>query len=185
MIGNTHAGITEEILNTLGNKWEKKTNEIRWYVNDWMDAIELEVGYYKTGNVSDVAWHGDGRSNCWYKKYVMGTKVWIDIDGAVHVDYCKETAVERAIIEAIGKRIEAAISVEEEIVLQVVLVDDGAERVLMETRQYEDIESATSHGIDWLELHGVRAGVDESEQDLRVRINGMDVWSWLDAIVEA
>lgn len=114
MIGAKHEGIEVEQLNALGNAWTKREGETRWYVNDWQDAIGLEVQYYKTGNVADVSWPPYGEdghpSNCWYKKYVAGTKVWIDADGAVHVDYCKEDAVAKAVIEAVGGRIEAAIA---------------------------------------------------------------------------
>ena len=116
MIGNEHMGVTEEQLNGLGNRWAKRDGEVRWYVNDWMDAIGMEVVYYNTGNISDVyyhggpASHGEGHpSNYWFKKSVAGTKVWIDIEGRVHVDYCKDAGVERDIIAKVGERIQAAI----------------------------------------------------------------------------
>lgn len=114
MIGSKHVGITEEQLNALGNAWTKKAGEARWYVNDWEDAIGMELVYYKSGNLSDVyyhggpASHGEGHpSNYWYSRNVSGTKVWIDADGAVHVDYCKDRGVEEDIIARIGERIEA------------------------------------------------------------------------------
>lgn len=110
-------GITEEQLDTLGKRWTKRNGEVRWYVNDWMDAIGMEVQYYKTGNVADVyyhggnGWHGENHpSNSWYKRYVQDTKVWIDAEGSVHVDYCKDEGVERDIIRKIGERIQNAIS---------------------------------------------------------------------------
>lgn len=116
MIGMEHIGITEEQLNGLGNRWAKKDGEVRWYVNDWQDAIGMEVVYYKTGNVSDVyyhggnGWHGDGHpSNSWYYKNVAGTKVWIDIQGRVHVDYCKDAGVERDIVAKVGERVQAVL----------------------------------------------------------------------------
>ncbi len=117
MIGKQHMGITEEQLNALGSAWTKREGETRWYVNDWQDAIGMEVVYYNTGNVSDVYYHGgpsshgEGHpSNYWYKKNVAGTKVWIDAEGAVHVDYCKDDAVARDIVDRIGERIEAAMA---------------------------------------------------------------------------
>ena len=114
MIGKQHMGITEEVLDSLGNRWEKKQGEVRWYVNDWQEMIGMEVAYYNTGNVCDVVWPAYGASghpsNCWYKKYVMGTKVWIDADGAVHVDWCKEDSVAKAIVEALDGRIEAVMA---------------------------------------------------------------------------
>ena len=92
-------------LETIGKKWTKKDGEVRYYVNDWKDMIGLEVEYYKTGNVSNVVFRGEQCSNCWFKKYVASTKVWISEDKKVHVDYCKDGVVENAIIEALEKKI--------------------------------------------------------------------------------
>ena len=102
---NNETEFTEEVLSKIGKKWTKKDGEIRWYVNDWQDLIGLEVSYYKTGNVSDVSLKGEHCSNCWFKKYVQGTKVWVDVQGGVHVDYCKEDFVEDAIVKAVGAKI--------------------------------------------------------------------------------
>ena len=117
MIGIEHMGVTEEQLNGLGNRWAKRDGEVRWYVNDWMDAIGMEVVYYNTGNISDVYYHGgpashgeDHPSNYWFKKSVAGTKVWIDAEGRVHVDYCKDAGVERDIVAKVGERIEALLA---------------------------------------------------------------------------
>lgn len=107
MIGAKHEGIEVEQLNALGNAWSKKTGETRWYVNNWKEMIGLEVQYYNTGNVADVKMGGHQESNNWYKKYVAATKVWVDAEGAVHVDYCREEDVEKRIIAAIDARIEA------------------------------------------------------------------------------
>jgi hypothetical protein len=115
MIGEKHTGVTEEVLDSLGKRWEKKDGQVRWYVNDWEDIIGLEVLYYNTGNISAVYydngndWHGEGHpSNRWYARYVSGTKVWIDADGAVHVDYCKDAKVEKDIIAKVGAKISEA-----------------------------------------------------------------------------
>ena len=107
MIGLANVGLTGEQLDSIGNRWEKKKGETRWYVNDWMKLIGLEVSYYKTGNVADVSLKGQHCSNCWFKKYVQGTKVWVDSEGRVHVDYCKESDVEKAIVEALDAKMEA------------------------------------------------------------------------------
>ena len=117
MIGAKHEGIEVEQLNALGNAWTKREGETRWYVNDWQEMIGMEVVYYNTGNVSDVYYHGgpdshgEGHpSNYWYKKNVAGTKVWIDSDGAVHVDYCTDAGVEKDIVAKLEERIEAVMA---------------------------------------------------------------------------
>ena len=89
----------------IGKKWTKDNGEVRYYVNDWKDMIGLEVYYYKTGNVSSVFFGDKQWSNNFYKKYVMGTKVWIGENGKVHVDYCRDEDIEEIIIEAVEKRI--------------------------------------------------------------------------------
>lgn len=96
-----------EILNTIGKAWKKSDDEIRWYVNDWQEMIELDVRYYNTGNVSHVEWGEEEKSNCWFKRYVQRTKVWMDSDLKVHVDYCDESAVRKAIVNALESRIES------------------------------------------------------------------------------
>ena len=57
-------------------------------------------------------------------------------------------------------------------------------RVLREFRGEPSKRAAIEKASDWLELNVVGHGFDESEQDLRVRIGGEDVWSWLEAIGE-
>lgn len=92
---------------SIGKPWVSSRGELRFYVNDWMDMIDLDVEYYNTGNVCYVAWHGEKMSNSWFKRYVAGTKVWIGEDGQVHVDYCNRSSVESEIREALTARIAA------------------------------------------------------------------------------
>ena len=86
MIGSKHIGITEEILDQLGSRWTKKEGETRWYV----DGVREKVGKY---------------CKCEFN----GVKVWLDAEGAVHVDHCLHEAVERDIVERIGRLVEAAV----------------------------------------------------------------------------
>lgn len=174
MIGMEHIGITEEQLNGLGNRWAKKDGEVRWYVNDWQDAIGMEVVYYNTGNVSDVyyhggnGWHGDGHpSNSWYYKNVAGTKVWLDAQGRVHVDYCKDAGVGRDIIAKVGERIQAAIDAQApfEAVVEVCAQADAqapVEEVQVEPRGVPDF------GYDYDLDSDLRWNFDRTEAELRV-----------------
>ena len=98
--------MTNEILSRIGKAWTKSNGEIRYYVNDWQEMIDLDVGYYKTGNVFDVTYKGERRSNCWYKKYVSRTKVWVDESYKVHVDYCEDSDIEKAVVKAVGTKID-------------------------------------------------------------------------------
>ena len=103
--------ITTEILNMIGNEWVKPgSGQIRYYVNDWKDLIGMEVEYYNTGNVCDVRYDGRNPSNCWFKKYVQSTKVWVDVEGGVHVDYCRDEYVEEHIIRVVTERIERLVA---------------------------------------------------------------------------
>ena len=95
-----------EKIKAIGNAWKKNDGSVRYYINGWKDMIGLEVDYYKTGHVSDVSFKGEHCSNCWFKKYVASTKVWVSEEGQVHVDYCKDENVEQSIIEAVTKAIQ-------------------------------------------------------------------------------
>lgn len=99
-----------EKIKAIGKAWKKNDGSVCYYINDWMDMIGLEVEYYKSGNVSGVCWSEKfdnwTPSNCWFKKNVLGTKVWVSEEGQVHVDYCKDKDVERSIIEAVTAAIQ-------------------------------------------------------------------------------
>ncbi len=90
MIGEKHIGITEEILDSLGSRWSKKDGETRWYVN----GIREKVG-------------------TWCKSEFSGVKVWLDRDGAVHVDHCLHSAVEKDILAKMDRMVEEAMPVQE------------------------------------------------------------------------
>ena len=86
MIGSKHIGITEEILDQLGSRWTKKEGETRWYVDD----VRGKVG-------------------TWCKSEFSGVKVWLDAEGAVHVDHYLHETVAKDIVEKIGRLVEAAV----------------------------------------------------------------------------
>ena len=92
----------------IGNAWKANDGSIRYYVNDWQDMIGLEVRHYKTGNVSGVSFRDSPMSNNHYNKYISGTKVWIDESDGIHVDYCRDSEIKSAIIEAVGKKLQEA-----------------------------------------------------------------------------
>ena len=87
----------------IGNPWQARDGSIRYYVNDWEDMIGLKISYYKTGNVSSVVFQNYPMSNNHYNKYIYGTKVWIDENDGIHVDYCRDDEIKSAIIKAVGK----------------------------------------------------------------------------------
>lgn len=98
--------MTAEIREQIGNAWRARDGSIRYYVNDWQDMIGLEVRHYNTGNVSSVYFRDYQMSNNHYNKYISRTKVWIDENDGVHVDYCEDDEIESAIIEAVGKKLQ-------------------------------------------------------------------------------
>ena len=82
-----------EKIKTELKPWTPRNGGARYYVNDWKAIIGLHVEYYKSGNVSDV-WFDEkaeddleGVSNCAYRKYISGTKVWFDEDANLHIDH--------------------------------------------------------------------------------------------------
>lgn len=92
----------------IGKRWEPRSGQARYYVNDWEQMIGLHVERYKTGNVCEV-WMDGGEpiSNNHYKKYIADTKVWIgEEDGQVHVDYCSNDAIKNRIIAKVEELIE-------------------------------------------------------------------------------
>lgn len=89
----------------IGKAWRASDGSIRYYVNDWKDMIGLKVSYYNTGNVSSVVFQNYPMSNSHYNKYISGTKVWIDENDGIHVDYCRDDEIKSAIIKAVGKKL--------------------------------------------------------------------------------
>ena len=89
----------------IGNPWQARDGSIRYYVNDWEDMIGLKISYYKTGNVSSVVFQNYPMSNNHYNKYISGTKVWIDENNGIHVDYCRDDEIKSAIIKAVSKKL--------------------------------------------------------------------------------
>ena len=86
-------------------EWKKSNGETRWYINNWKELIGLTVEYHNTGNVSYVELAGQEISNNRYKKYISGTKVWLDDDEEIHIDYCQDGTVRTLIREAVEKAI--------------------------------------------------------------------------------
>jgi hypothetical protein len=44
-------------------------------------------------------------SNSHYNKYISGTKVWIDENDGIHIDYCRDDEIKSAIIKAVSKEL--------------------------------------------------------------------------------
>ena len=69
-------------------EWKKpRTDQIRYYVNNWLDLCDGWVEYYNTGNVRSCAIFSHTTSNNEGSKY-LPSKVWYDSTGKVHVDHC-------------------------------------------------------------------------------------------------
>lgn len=86
-------------------KWQKDNGETRWYVNNWQDIIGLEVETYKTGNPREVYLMGGLMSNTAYRR-IRNTKVWIDEDEGIHIDYCDDGTIRKLIKEEVAKAME-------------------------------------------------------------------------------
>ena len=57
------------IKHECGSWTHPYTGEERIYLNRYAhDLLEIEVDYYKTGNLSAFCWHGEKGSNCYGKK---------------------------------------------------------------------------------------------------------------------
>lgn len=63
-----------------------RTGQVRRYVQNWEELIGFEVEFYNTGSVKNAIFNGELISNAEARR-IMGTKIWVDADGAVHVDY--------------------------------------------------------------------------------------------------
>lgn len=86
-------------------KWQKDNGETRWYVNNWQDIIGLEVETYKTGRPYQVFLQGEKMSNNKYYD-IRFTKVWIDEDEGIHIDYCDNGSIRKLIKEEVAKAME-------------------------------------------------------------------------------
>lgn len=71
-----------KLLEAGGKRWSKYGKD-RIYID--VETLGLEVSYYKTGNVSNAAWQGEGISNADGRR-LLGSKVYVDCaDGSLHV----------------------------------------------------------------------------------------------------
>ena len=71
-----------KLLEAGGKRWSKYGKD-RIYID--VETLGLEVSYYKTGNVSNAAWQGEGISNNDARR-LLGSKVYVDCaDGSLHV----------------------------------------------------------------------------------------------------
>lgn len=72
--------------NTQARDWTSTSNQHRRYLNDWAaDLADLEVDYYKSGNIRSAALAGEGISNSEACR-ILAIKVWLDDADEVHVD---------------------------------------------------------------------------------------------------
>ena len=85
---NAAAWTVETMTAIGGNRWQRSDMD-RVYFNNWADLAGLEVGYYKSGNISSASYKGEGISNSQaYKLLGCIDKVWFDAaDGKLHVRY--------------------------------------------------------------------------------------------------
>ena len=71
-----------KLLEAGGNRWSKYGKD-RIYID--VKTLGLEVSYYKTGNVCNATWQGEGISNADARR-LLGSKVYVDCaDGSLHV----------------------------------------------------------------------------------------------------
>lgn len=74
------------------SKWvHPVTGDIREYINNWAELLGLEVGRYKTGNVSWAIFRGEDVANR-RATALLKAKVWRDKHGDFHVDYLSPLA---------------------------------------------------------------------------------------------
>tara|TARA_R100001086_G_scaffold161346_1_gene86896 strand:- start:281 stop:589 length:309 start_codon:yes stop_codon:yes gene_type:complete len=101
----TQATIEKLVALEIGTKWEKY-GKSRLYL-DWHKLINLELKYYKTGNISSAKLNGEKISNTYAYK-IKGGQCWIDlITGKLEfkyvMDQLHEEIEERLNIIIIGK----------------------------------------------------------------------------------
>lgn len=71
-----------------GNRWQRGDKD-RVYINNWPEFAGLETSHYKTGNIADASYQGEGISNSQASK-ILGAldKVWFDAaTGKLHGYY--------------------------------------------------------------------------------------------------
>lgn len=91
-----------------GKEWvHPTTGETRIYLNDWLEAVGVELSYYGTGNICYAELDGKKVSNNTGKS-LKAMKAWIGSDGEVHVKindrarfYIKEATLIERIKEAL------------------------------------------------------------------------------------
>jgi len=91
-----------------GKEWvHPTTGETRIYLNNWLEAVGVELSYYGTGNICYAELDGKKVSNNTGKS-LKAMKAWIDADGEVHVKindrarfYIKEATLIERIKEAL------------------------------------------------------------------------------------
>ena len=87
------------------------TGEERIYLNRFAhDLLEIEVSYYKTGNLSAFRWHGEKDSNCYGKKILsaLDKAYFSKKDGKFHaVNTYSGIDLSGELLEAVTARIKA------------------------------------------------------------------------------
>lgn len=63
-----------------------RTGELRVYIDDWHAAIDLEVNYYKSGNISGAQLDGQRISNQSASRLLAVRVWWSSADGELHYD---------------------------------------------------------------------------------------------------
>lgn len=106
--------ITREQALTLGGKpWTGKGGTERIYLNAdvWGPLIGLKIEHHKSGNIRDAV-VGDRQLSNRQGAELASAKVWIDTEGAVHVDNISDWRMQD-IAEQIAAAVRAAAGQEE------------------------------------------------------------------------
>lgn len=97
------------------NEWINPRNgQVRRYINDWHEAVGIEVEYYNSGNVREAALDGYRISNAAFQH--LDVKIWLDENDHIHIDYLgrKSPLSEEELRERIEKTLAEEAEAEEE-----------------------------------------------------------------------
>lgn len=78
----------DQIIAIGGSEW-RKDDKHRVYLNDWAEWVGLDVGYYKSGNISGATLRDERISNAEAGRLLDAVyKVYFDAaDGKVHIQW--------------------------------------------------------------------------------------------------
>lgn len=111
----TTTATLEQLVQIGGKLWERNGVR-RVYFNELYELFDLQLNWYKTGNVFQAWLHGERISNCYAKKIIgdlNNIKLWIDltdlsirtrVEYRLTLDYNYEQILATALLERLSAK---------------------------------------------------------------------------------